>query len=148
MSKCLIVMVCVSLLVSGCRTPPLEAIDEYVADVVSHPFDVAPAPAAKAGDVRPAVGRTAPATAPKPGDDGPAIDAAAAAGCRGFEPRICRRAPQRSPTTSLEPPRPRSTDSARHRKESSRMTTSFGPPLLRSNGPILAWSRSRRGSLS
>ncbi len=35
MSKRLRVMVCVSLLVSGCRTPPLPAIDEYVADVVT-----------------------------------------------------------------------------------------------------------------
>ena len=55
MSKCLIVMVCVSLLVSGCRTPPLEAIDGYVADVVSHPIDVAPTPAPKASR-RPAGG--------------------------------------------------------------------------------------------
>jgi outer membrane protein, heavy metal efflux system len=76
MSKCLILMVCVSLLVSGCRTPPLPAIDGYVADVASHPIDVAPAPAAKAGDPRPAAGNTAPVAAPKPRDDGPAIDAA------------------------------------------------------------------------
>jgi outer membrane protein, heavy metal efflux system len=76
MSKSLIVMVCVSLLVSGCRTPPLQAVDEYVADVVSHPFDVAPPPTTKSGDDRPAAGSAPPAHAPKPRDDGPAIDAA------------------------------------------------------------------------
>ena len=80
MSKCLIVMVCVSLLVSGCRTPPLPAIDDYVASVASHPIDVAPNPAAKpeakASDARPAVGGAVPGAAPKPRDDGPAIDAA------------------------------------------------------------------------
>ena len=76
MSKCLIVMVCVSLLVSGCRTPPLPAIDGYIADTAAHPFDVAPAPDAKAGNARPAVDGAAAVTAPKPRDDGPAIDAA------------------------------------------------------------------------
>ena len=70
MSKCLIVMVCVSLLVSGCRTPPLESIDEYVADVVAHPFDVAPAPAAKAGDARPASDGAAPAAGRNPATTG------------------------------------------------------------------------------
>ena len=66
MSKCLIVMVCVSLLVSGCRTPPLEAVDNYVADVVTHPIDVAPTPAAKAGEPGRRLGDAAPAAAPKP----------------------------------------------------------------------------------
>jgi outer membrane protein, heavy metal efflux system len=76
MSKYLSVIVCVSLLVSGCRTPPLQAVDEYVADVVSHPIDVAPLPTKKSDDSQPAMGRTAPAPAPKPHDDRPAIDAA------------------------------------------------------------------------
>jgi cobalt-zinc-cadmium efflux system outer membrane protein len=76
MSKCLILMVCVSLVVSGCRTPPMPAIDDYVANVVAHPIDEAPAPATKAGDARPAAGGSAPTAAPKPRDDGPAIDAA------------------------------------------------------------------------
>ena len=75
MSKYLRVMVCVSLLVSGCRTPPLESIDKYVADVVTHPIDVAPTPAPQPGDARPATGGAAPAAALKPGNDGPAIDA-------------------------------------------------------------------------
>src|SRR5258708_27456278 len=42
LSKCLILVVGVSLVVSGCRTPPLLAIDAYVVDVASHPFDMAP----------------------------------------------------------------------------------------------------------
>ncbi len=48
----------------------------YVGEVVAHPFDVAPTPAPKSGDARPAMGGAAPAAAPKPRDDGPAIDAA------------------------------------------------------------------------
>jgi outer membrane protein, heavy metal efflux system len=76
MSKCLIIVICASLLVSGCRTPPLESIDKYVADVVAHPIDVAPPAGVKTGDARPAAGGAAPAAAAKPRDDGPAIDAA------------------------------------------------------------------------
>ena len=77
MSKFLVVIVCVSLLVSGCRVPPLQAVDGYVADVVSHPIDVAPtSTASKPGEARPAMGGAAPAVAPKPRDLGPAIDAA------------------------------------------------------------------------
>jgi cobalt-zinc-cadmium efflux system outer membrane protein len=74
MSKFLVVIVCVSLLVSGCRVPPLQAVDGYVADVVSHPIDVAPTPSAsKPGEARTAVGG---GEAPKPRNVGPAIDAA------------------------------------------------------------------------
>jgi outer membrane protein, heavy metal efflux system len=92
MSKCLILTVCVSLLVSGCRTPPMPAIDGYVADVVNHPFDVAPTPDAKAGAARPPVGGAAPVAAQKPRDDGPAIDAApppvAATASQGLPPGL------------------------------------------------------------
>ena len=42
MSKCWLAMVWILMLVSGCRTPPLETIDQTVADFVSHPMDVAP----------------------------------------------------------------------------------------------------------
>ena len=87
MSKCLILMVCVGLLVSGCRTPPLPAIDDYVAEVVAHPIDVAQAPIRKPVDVRPAAGGTAPVAAPKPRDDGPAIDAAPAPAAADSDPR-------------------------------------------------------------
>jgi outer membrane protein, heavy metal efflux system len=76
MPRSLIVVVCASLLVSGCRTPPLDSIDGYVSSVASHPFDVAPEPGAKGRVVRPAAEAAKPGTPPKPGDDGPAIDAA------------------------------------------------------------------------
>lgn len=78
MSKFLAVMVCVSLLVSGCRVPPLDAVDGYVAEVVAHPIDVAPTHSgSKPGEGRPAAGGVASAAAaPKPRDLGPAIDAA------------------------------------------------------------------------
>jgi cobalt-zinc-cadmium efflux system outer membrane protein len=77
MSKCLILMVCVSLLVSGCRTPPLPAIDAYVANVASHPIDVAPTPAAKPGEARTPTSGTAPAATPNAGDARPPAGGAA-----------------------------------------------------------------------
>jgi cobalt-zinc-cadmium efflux system outer membrane protein len=46
-------MVCVLMLVSGCRTPPLDSIDQTVADLAAHPFDVAPAAASKPVDAGP-----------------------------------------------------------------------------------------------
>ncbi len=63
-------MVCVLMLVSGCRTPPLESIDQTVADLAAHPFDVAPAPASKPVDATPptggaAGGRQGPPDAPR-----------------------------------------------------------------------------------
>jgi cobalt-zinc-cadmium efflux system outer membrane protein len=90
MRKCLTLMVCLSLLQSGCRTPPLEPIDKYVAEVVSHPFDVAPTINRNPADFRP----TAPAAAPKPGDDGPAIDARPPGAAN----------PSQDPPRSLPPP--------------------------------------------
>jgi cobalt-zinc-cadmium efflux system outer membrane protein len=63
-------LVCVALLLSGCRTPPLQSIDESVAAFVSHPFDVTPAPSLKPVEApRPAEG-VAPAS-DAPGQDGP-----------------------------------------------------------------------------
>ena len=132
MSKCLIVMVCVSLLVSGCRTPPMPAIDAYVADVASHPFDVAPTSAVKPGERTPARGR--PGDAPPAGRARqiPAPPGQPLTPLRRPRPRrrfkVCRQGSQRSPTTSLEPPLPRLTDSPRHQKEIDEMTKSFGPP--------------------
>ena len=91
MPKCLILILCVSLLVSGCRTPPLPAIDAYVANVASHPIDVAPTPVAKAGEARTPAAGAAPAPTenadnahppeggaapPNLGSAGPTIDAA------------------------------------------------------------------------
>jgi outer membrane protein, heavy metal efflux system len=76
MSKRLRVLICVSLLASGCRTAPMPSIDAYLADVVGRPIDVAPAPAVRASYARPGVGSAAPVAAPKPRDAGPAIDAA------------------------------------------------------------------------
>jgi outer membrane protein, heavy metal efflux system len=71
MSKCWLAMVCVLILVSGCRTPPLESVDQTVADLANHPFDVAPVPASKPVDAKPPTDGT-PA-------DGKAADAAPSA---------------------------------------------------------------------
>ena len=45
-------LVCVILLMSGCRTPPLQTIDESVAAFVAHPFDVTPTPSPKPLDAQ------------------------------------------------------------------------------------------------
>ena len=59
------------LLVSGCRTPPLESIDQSVADMVVHPFDVAPAPHQKPVLAGPTASGAAPDTASKPANTQP-----------------------------------------------------------------------------
>jgi outer membrane protein, heavy metal efflux system len=49
-------LICVILLVAGCRTPALESIDQTVSDLSAHPFDVAPPRVKKPVDAgRPAV---------------------------------------------------------------------------------------------
>jgi outer membrane protein, heavy metal efflux system len=63
-------LVCVILLMSGCRTPPLQTIDESVAALVSHPFDVAPASSLKSIDDQPPADDAAP-SASGPGQEGP-----------------------------------------------------------------------------
>jgi cobalt-zinc-cadmium efflux system outer membrane protein len=60
MSKLRLAPVYALLLVSGCRTPPLQSIDESVADIASHPFDEAPASAPRPADARPRVEGAAP----------------------------------------------------------------------------------------
>jgi cobalt-zinc-cadmium efflux system outer membrane protein len=62
-------LVCVILLMSGCHTPPLQTIDESVAALVNHPFDVAPAPSLKPVDAQP------PPEGATPAADAPSQDA-------------------------------------------------------------------------
>jgi cobalt-zinc-cadmium efflux system outer membrane protein len=54
-------LVCVILLMSGCRTPDLQSIDESVAAFAAHPFDVTPAPAPKPVDAQQPAAGAAPA---------------------------------------------------------------------------------------
>ena len=65
MSTRLLALACVISLAGGCHTPPLQSIDETVAQLASHPFDVAPAPAPKpAEDQPPRAGGLPDATVP------------------------------------------------------------------------------------
>ncbi len=65
MSTRLLVLAFVIALAGGCHTPPLQSIDETVAQLASHPFDVAPAPAPKpAEDQPPRAGGLPDATVP------------------------------------------------------------------------------------
>ncbi|SIO59877.1 outer membrane protein, cobalt-zinc-cadmium efflux system [Singulisphaera sp. GP187] len=65
-------LVSILLLMSGCHTPPLQMIDNSVATIVSHPFDVAPAPAPKSVDGPPSpVSATPPAAAGAPRQERP-----------------------------------------------------------------------------
>jgi cobalt-zinc-cadmium efflux system outer membrane protein len=77
-------LICVSLLVAGCRTPDMESIDQTVSDLSAHPFDVAPPHLKKPVDAgHPAVDAPPPADAPtRPGEPQalpPAVDAPAPA---------------------------------------------------------------------
>jgi cobalt-zinc-cadmium efflux system outer membrane protein len=68
------ILICVLLLMSGCRTPPLQSIDQSVAAIVNHPFDVAPAPSLKSVDAQQPSEGAAPAAAPKPVEVTPRTD--------------------------------------------------------------------------
>lgn len=58
-------MLCVIWLISGCHTPPLQSIDESVAALAAHPFDVTAAPSPISADVhRPSESATPAAGAP------------------------------------------------------------------------------------
>ena len=64
---------CVILLVGGCRTPPLEHIDETVADYISRPVDLAPP---SGGNARTPARRRTPRRRPcipQPGRDTPRL---------------------------------------------------------------------------
>jgi cobalt-zinc-cadmium efflux system outer membrane protein len=63
-------LVCLILLVSGCQTPPLQTIDQTVAEITTHPFDVAPVAAPKPAAPGPPAGGTTPGAA-SPGHDVP-----------------------------------------------------------------------------
>ena len=52
---------CVLLLVGGCHTPPMQEIDQTVSNLVSHPFDVAPAHSRKPVDAGPPAAGAVPA---------------------------------------------------------------------------------------
>jgi outer membrane protein, heavy metal efflux system len=54
-------LICVLLLVGGCRTPALESIDTTVSELAAHPFDVGPPRIRKAADAAAPAAPTAPA---------------------------------------------------------------------------------------
>ena len=138
MSTRLLVLACVIALAGGCHTPPLQTIDESVAQLASHPFDVAPAPAPKPVEAQPPrAGGLPDATVPSqdvprpkpPPDDAPSPFG----GCRP---------PLRNPSTTGRPetahrrvPRPQA---GRCRARGRSATTSSRPPSLRSREPPLA----------
>jgi cobalt-zinc-cadmium efflux system outer membrane protein len=67
MSMRWLVLVCAALLVNGCHSPPLQSIDQTVADFASRPYDVAPVAAPKLRDPQPPANGAAPgATNPNP----------------------------------------------------------------------------------
>jgi cobalt-zinc-cadmium efflux system outer membrane protein len=63
MSTRRLVLVCAALLVNGCHAPPLQTIDQTVADFASRPYDVAPVAAPKPRDPQPPTNGAAPGAA-------------------------------------------------------------------------------------
>jgi outer membrane protein, heavy metal efflux system len=120
-------LISLALLMSGCRTPPLDSIDQSVAAFVGHPWDVSPATSLKPVDSQPSTSDTMP-TAAQLSQDGPRSLGPVGGGSSSFGD-----SPGASPKPVEPPPR---ADSAGPRAS----TPSQGPSASgsRTSGVVLA----------